>query len=261
MKRAFVVAAILSLPVYYSHCQDLAHAPAFEVASITPCKPGTAEPADERMGLVRFTFPGGRFEARATSLKFLLEWAYGILPSQHSEGPPWMGDDRYDIVAKAAGNATNAQMRLMTRTLLAERFHLKFHRESREVPVIVLSLGKAAPSLFPPKVGEEYSIRMEPQMTADKKIGSWHVVATRFSFAQLNETFSRQLERVIVNQTGMEGDFDFTLDLPFDENQPNPLDASMIIKALRDQLGLSVKLLKGPVEYLVIDSAEKATGN
>src|SRR5271156_1777131 len=144
VKRTFVVAAILSLPLQHAHCQDLAHAPAFEGASITPCKPGTPEPGEERMGMVRFTYPGGRFEAKATSLKFLLEWAYSILPSQHSDGPSWMENDRYDIVAKADGNATNAQMRLMTRTLLAERFKLKFHRETKEVPVLVVSLGKTA---------------------------------------------------------------------------------------------------------------------
>ena len=214
------------------------------------------------MGMVRFTYPGGRFDARATSLKFLLEWAYGILPSQHSDGPSWMENDRYDIVAKADGNATNAQMRMMTRTLLAERFKLKFHRETREVPVLVVSLGKTAPKLFPPKEHESYSIRIEPQMGPDRKVASWHVVATRFSFAQLNETFSRQLERVIVNQTGMEGDFDFTLDMTPDENRPNPLDPSIVIAAMRDQLGLTVKTQKGPVEFLVIDSAEKvAAGN
>jgi uncharacterized protein (TIGR03435 family) len=257
MKRTVVIAAILSLPVHHAHCQDMAHAPAFEVASITPCEPGTPEPGEERMGLVRFTYPGGRFDAKATSLKFLLEWAYGILPSQHSDGPSWMENDRYDIVAKAEGNATTAQMKLMTRTLLAERFKLKFHRETRDVPVIVISLGKTAPKLFPPKEEEKYSMRIEPQMGPDGKIASWHVVATRFTFAQLNETFSRQLERVIVNRTGMEGDFDFTLDLTPDENRPNPLDASIIIATMRDQLGLMVKSQKAPVDFLVIDNADK----
>jgi len=191
------------------------------------------------------------------SLKFLLEWAYGILPAQHSEGPSWMEDERYDIVAKAEGNVTDAQMKLMTRTLLAERFQLKVHRETKEVPVLVISQGKTAPKLFPPKEGEKYSIHVEPQMGPDQKIASWRVVATRFSFAQLNETFSRHLERVIVNQTGMDGDFDFTLDMTPDENRPNPLDPSILIAAMRDQLGLVVKSQKAPVDFLVIDGAEK----
>jgi uncharacterized protein (TIGR03435 family) len=257
MKTTLAVGAMLCFLLHEGHCQEPPHAPSFEVASIKPCQPGTPEPGEERMGLVRFTFPGGRFEAKATSLKFLLEWAYGILPSQHSEGPPWLDNDRYDIFAKAAGNATEAEMRLMTRTLLAERFKLKFHRETREVAVIVLSVGQAAPKLYPPKEEEKYSIRMEPQMGLDGKVASWHVAATRFSFAQLNETFSRQLGRVIVNRTGMQGDFDFTFDLTPDENLPNPLDGSIIMAAMRDQLGLVVKSQKAPVDFLAIDGAEK----
>ena len=67
----------------------------------------------EHAGMAQFTSPGGRFTARATTLKFLLEWAYGIQPSQHSGGPSWLGVDRYDIVAKAEGNATDDQMKLM----------------------------------------------------------------------------------------------------------------------------------------------------
>jgi uncharacterized protein (TIGR03435 family) len=173
-----------------------------------------------------------------------------------------MANDRYDIAAKAEGNATDAEIRRMTQTLLAERFKLRFHRETRDVPVIVLSLGKTAPKLFPPKPDEKNSIRVLPQMGADQKIASWHVVATRFSFAQLNQTFSRQLGRVIVNRTGMDGDFDFTLDMTPDDTQPNPLDPSIILAAMRDQLGLTVKSERAAVEFLAIDSVEKvAAGN
>ena len=210
--------------------------------------------------MVQFTSPGGRFNAQATSLKFLLEWAYGILPAQHSGGPSWLDNQRYDIVAKAAGNATDAEMKLMVRALMEERFQLKFHREMREEPVIVISLGKTAPKLFAPKEEEKHSIRVEPVMGADRKIVSWHVTATRFSLAQLSETFSRHLGSVIVNQTGMEGDFDFTLEMTPDESMPNPLDPSIILAAMRNQLGLTVKSQKSPVEFLVIDGAERVAG-
>jgi uncharacterized protein (TIGR03435 family) len=257
MKRTLAIAAIMGLSLHHGHCQDLAHAPKFEVASITPCKPGTPEPPGEHMGMVQFTYPGGRFNATATTLKYLLEWAYGILPAQHSDGPSWMPNDRYDIAATAGGDATDAQMKLMTQTLLAERFKLRFHRESREVPVVVISLGKTAPKLFPPKEGETHSIHIMPRMGADQKLTSFHVVATRFTLAQLNETFSRQLGRVIVDQTGLQGDFDFTVDLTPDEDRPNPLDPSAIIGAMRDQLNLTVKSQKAPVDFVVIDSAEK----
>ncbi len=153
-------------------------------------------------------------------------------------------------------------MKLMTRTLLADRFKLKVHRETRELPVLAVSLGKTAPKLFPAKDEEQHSLRVEPQMGPDRNPVSWRVVATRFSFAQLNDTFSRHLDCVIVNRTGMEGDFDFTLDITPDENQANPMDASVIMAAMRDQLGLVVKSEKAPVDFLVIDGAEKvAAGN
>ena len=116
-----------------------------------------------------------------------------MLPSQHSRGPAWMGNERFDTVAKAAANSTDDQMKLMTQALLAERFKLKVHRERREGPVLVVSLGKAAPKLFPPKEGEVQSLRVIPQMDSDQKVASYRVVATRFSSAQLNQTFARQL--------------------------------------------------------------------
>ena len=98
----------------HGQCQDPAKAPAFEVASITPCKPGTPEPPMEHTGMVQFTSPGGRFKADTTTVKVLLEWAYGIQPSQHSGGPSWIDTDRYDVTAKDEGNASDDQMKLIT---------------------------------------------------------------------------------------------------------------------------------------------------
>jgi uncharacterized protein (TIGR03435 family) len=211
--------------------------------------------------MIQLTFPGGRFEARATTVKYLIEWAYGIVPAQHNSLPSWMEEERFDILAKAAGPASDDEMKRMTQKMLASRFHLALHRETREVPLLILLQGKTAPKLYPAKEEEKRSIKMVPQMGPDEKVGSYRVVATRFSFATLNDVFSRQLGRVIVNQTGLEGDFDFTLDFPRDESNPNPLDATHIIDAIRDQLGLAIKSQKGPSDFLVIDGGEKPTAN
>jgi uncharacterized protein (TIGR03435 family) len=257
MIRTIITATVLVLTFGHCHCQDLAKAPAFEVASVTPCKPGTPEPPGEHMGMVQFTYPGGRFRASATTLKFLMEWAYNLQPSQHSGGPSWIESERYDIVAKAEGNATDAQQKLMVQTLLAERFQLKLHREKKKLSVFVISVGKNAPKLFPPQEGEVHSIKIVPKKDPDDKIASYHVVATRFSLSQLTDTFARQMGRVFVNETGMDGDYDFTLDLAIDEHQPKPLDPSLLINAMREQLGLSLKSQDALVDYLVIDGAEK----
>jgi uncharacterized protein (TIGR03435 family) len=207
--------------------------------------------------MVRFTAPGGRFSATATDLAFLLEWAYSIQPAQHSGGPSWMETDRYDIAAKAEGNSTDAEMKLMVQTLLADRFKLTFHRETRKLAVLAMSAGKAAPKLFPPKEGEAQSLRVVPQPGPDRKIASYHVIATQFSPSQLIDTISRPLGQIIVNETGLSGDFDFTLDLTPDDSRPNPLDPSLLFTAMREQLGLVFKSESAPVEVFVIDGAQK----
>jgi len=262
MTRFLTLAALAALSFDHAHCQEISRAPAFEVASVTPCKPGTPEPPMEHAGMVQFTYPGGRFRAEATTLKFLLEWAYDIQPSQHSDGPSWIGTDRYDVVAKAEGNATDRQMKLMVQTLLAERFALKIHREKKNLSVLAISQGKTPPKLLAPKDGEEHSLRVVPQTGPDQKTVTFRVIATRFSLAQLSDTFARQLGHVIVNETGLDGDFDFTLDLTPDETQHNPLDPSLLMAAMREQLGLTMKSQSMPVDFLVLESAEKvAAGN
>lgn len=214
------------------------------------------------MSIVQFIYPGGRFNATAIDLKYLIEWAYGILPAQLSGGPLWLSEDRYDIAAKPEGDATDAQIKRMTQALLEDRFKLKFHRETKEAPVLIVTLGKNPPKLFPPKDGERQSIRIVPRTADGQKASGYRIVATRFSFEQLNQTLARHLERVIVNQTGLEGDYDFEFELTPDENTPSPLDPTLVISALRDQLGFNVKSVRAPVESLVIDNVEKvAAGN
>ncbi len=246
----------MTLSMGYS--QDLA----FEVASVTPCKPGTPEPPGEHAGMVQFTQPGGRFRASATTAKFLFEWAYDIQTQQHSDGPSWLGSERYDIIAKAEGNATDEQQKKMVQALLADRFQLKFHREKKKLPVYVMSVGKSAPKLFPPKDGEIHSLRVMPQTNEDQKFPTYHVVATRFSLLQLTDTFARILGRVFVNETGLDGEYDFTMDLTPDESSPSPLDPTHLINAMRQQLGLTLKSQDALVDFFVIDRVERvAAGN
>jgi uncharacterized protein (TIGR03435 family) len=256
MTRTLTIGALLFASLHHAHCEDLTKALAFEVASITPCKPGTSEPPGEHAGMVQFTYPGGKFRASATTVKYLLEWAYGIQPSQHSGGPSWIDTDRYDIVAKAEGTATDDQMKRMVQTLLADQFKMKIHHESKELTAYVVSVGKTAPKLFPPKDGETHAIRVGPLVGSDKP-NAFHVVATRFSLTQLTDVFARQLGSVIVNKSGLDGEYDFTLDLAPDEGRPNPMDPTTLMTAMREQLGLTLKSQKTPVDVLVIDSAEK----
>lgn len=243
----------------HDHCQTLEHAPAFEVASITPCPAGTPQNMAEHTGVAQFTNPGGNFTARAISLKFLFEWSYGVLPAQHSAGPSWVSDERWDVLAKAPGPATDEQMKAMTRTLLAQRFGLKLRKETREMTVLEVTLGKAAPKLSAPKEGEEHELRVKPITDDNQKPVSFRIEATRFTLAQLIGVFARQLDQVMVNHTGMDGEYDFTVELTPDESRPNALHPALLLDAMQRQLGLAVKSVKTGVDYWVIEGAEKAT--
>jgi uncharacterized protein (TIGR03435 family) len=254
--------------MHHLHCQELSKAPAFEVASITPCAPGTPPAPVEHIKTAQFTSPGGRFRASATTVKVLLEWAYAIQPSEHSGGPSWIGDDCYDVIAKAEGNAiaegkaTDDRMRLMLRTLLADRFKLMLHRERKELSAYVISVGKTAPKLFPPKDGETNSVRFATQAVPDQNTVSYRIAFTRYTLKQLCDLFARQMDSVVVDRTGLNGEYDFTVELTPDESRPNPADPVLLITAMREQLGLTLKSQKTPVDVLVIDSAEKvAAGN
>src|SRR3569623_288319 len=126
MNRSVMAAAIAAFVIAFG---APGAEPAFEVASITPCPSGTPAPEMEHVGIANFVSPGGRFTARATTVVFLMEWAYGLQPWQHSDGPGWFSSDRFDIVAKADHDATENEMKQMARLFLAERIGLKLHRE------------------------------------------------------------------------------------------------------------------------------------
>ena len=125
--------------------------PHFEVASITPCKPGTQENPLLHMGAMQFVSPGGRFTASSTSLKYLIEWAYGIQSIQHTGGPAWIDTEMYDIAAKAEGNPSTADMKLMLQNLLDERFKLKLHQEQKKMTAYVISAARNSAKLTPVK--------------------------------------------------------------------------------------------------------------
>src|ERR1700722_9745088 len=132
-------------------------APVFEVASVKP-----SSPQQRIIGL--FTYPGGRITATLYTLEMLLEEALEVQPYQVSGGPHWIQVDRYDIEAKPPASSPssranppypkappNVEQRQMLATLLADRFQLKFHRETREGPVYLLVKSGKALQLQPPK--------------------------------------------------------------------------------------------------------------
>src|SRR5450755_783521 len=113
----------------------------FDVASV---KPATGNTADFRV------YPGGRLHVVGLTVNVILLEAYGLEHYQITGGPAWLGTDRFDIEAKAEGDPTKAQMMAMLQALLADRFQLKVHRESKEGNVYALVVGKSGHKLQPP---------------------------------------------------------------------------------------------------------------
>jgi uncharacterized protein (TIGR03435 family) len=228
----------------------------FEVASIAPCAPGTRLNPGLHNDSVRFVEPGGRFRANAVTVEYLIEWSYNIQSQQLVSTPAWAKQDCFDVVAKADGEVPEDQMKAMTRELLADRFKLRFHRASRELPAFIVSTGKTAPKLSPVKEGEVHGMSFERG-----PMNSYIVTATRYSLGQLNATLARALERVIVDQTGLAGEYDCTLTIVPDETQPNPMDATMILRAMKEDLGLAIEAKSASVEVMVIDGVDRPSAN
>jgi uncharacterized protein (TIGR03435 family) len=194
----------------------------------------------------------------ASSLRDLIEYAYSVRSEQISGQPGWALSVHYDLDAKAAGEGilTTAQSREMVRTLLADRFQLKVHRETQEVPVYALVAGKSGPKFKASETGATggYSVR-----TTDKGL---HMDAPNGTMEQLARQLSGTAGRPVQDRTGLTGHYVFTLDwFPADRVPPPDLDAPSMFEALQEQLGLRLESTKGPVEKLVIDHVDRPSEN
>ncbi len=237
--------------------------PAFEVASVKPAAPGGR-------GMSIGRRPGGRFTAENVPLRFLITFAYDIRDHQLTGGPAWINADRWDIVAKPAVDVPNgpegsAAIHAMVRALLADRFQLKIHKETKEMPVYALVVAKGGPKLTPsPADAKGPSIRM----------GRGKSTFTRVSLTELAQVLAGNLGRNVIDETGIQGNYDFTLEFldepvrvpgakegPDSKEAPVDSDLPSLFTAVQEQLGLKLVSKRGPVEIVVIEQAEKATEN
>jgi uncharacterized protein (TIGR03435 family) len=233
---------------------------AFEVTSVK-----SNHSTDRRFGIA--PSPGGRLRATNSTLRQLINAAYGIPDFRISGTTGWMNSDRFDIEAKAAGDPPREQMQRMLQILLADRFKLAVHRETRELPTYDLLVANGGPKFKEGKcVGQP-----GPQNPCGAFSGSaGHFFARAAKISQLTLFLSTLESRVTVDKTGLTGeyDMDFTwtpVDPPLGPGDPGqaPPDPNgpSIFAALQEQLGLRVEPSKGPVEILVVDGAEKPTEN
>ena len=220
----------------------------FDVASV---KPAAGRSADFR------NLPGGRLHITCLTLNEILLKAYGVERYQIAGGPVWLNTDSYDIEAKAEGEPNKEQMLTMLRALLADRFSLKVHRESKEGNVYALTVAKGGHKLKPP-TGDDALISLYRYDPPTEPGVHYSLAGKRATLAMIANRLGQVLGRPVIDRTGIEGEFGFKVDYAIDDN---PDSGASLPAAVQEQLGLKLEAAKGPVETLVVDHAEKPSAN
>ncbi len=261
-----LVAGCIALLASAALAQQAAPAPTttkpltFDVATIKP----TATTDFWRL----LPTPDG-YTATNVSLFKLIGEAYGIVdPKLISGGPPWIDRDKFDLEAKfdaasvpGAQNLTHAQRAAMLQPLLADRFHLKLHHETKALPVFNLVAAKGGPKMQPtPGAPADDMISSTCQYTR----GPGYAQAARCSMKNLVDALRDITGRTVIDKTGLTGLFNYTLRWTPD-NAPasatSDTSAPDIFTADQEQLGLKLEPSTAPLDVLVIDSAEPPTPN
>ena len=265
-----------------------ADAPAFEVVSIRENKSSVLDPEDSSIAFM----PGGRFVTTNWPLRLLIMGAFALQPQQLVGAPDWIDMVRYDISATAPGPLTPASSQLAIQRMLADRFGLTVHTETRELPIFALRVarddGRLGPRIKRSAIDCEAIIKANMQVRGDgpriavpqlpdgrsacgfsQRFG--RVLAGGTTMANFAQGLSRINSRIIHDRTGLTGGFDIDLEFTPDpsiyrDGAPGPgapLDpnAPSFFTALVEQLGLKLEATRAPVEVLVIDRIERPTEN
>jgi uncharacterized protein (TIGR03435 family) len=259
----------------------------FEVASIREDKGEFKSPSFALSSDDWFRETNGRFHADF-ALPTYIEFAYKIWLSGEEEKamlanlPDWVKTDRFDIEATAPLHATKDQYRLMMQALLADRFGLKIHFAQKEAPVLAMMLvkpGKPGPRLIPHAQGqacdekpkpETYPIECHGYFARPSKDGMF-LFGSRATSMDLVGKFvgslggsSEEIGRRVVDQTGLTGLWDFTMEGP-PPMQTSSLDAAStgptVLEAVQEQLGIKLKPTRAMVSVIVADHIERPTEN
>lgn len=222
--------------------------PAFDAASVRSAE-GNVRPEIK-------TSPGS-LTIRNQSLQFLVYWAYDTPPFQIN-GPTWINDARFDVIAKSDSGGDDAKLRLMLQTLLAERFGLKTHTQQKEMQVYAITLAKGGPKFQESKD--------EGPPVFDRG-GPTTLTAHRVTMKDVAIQISDPLRRPVIDETGLTGKYEIRIDVAaYMQSQAGgdgkvgeqQIDVmSVLFNALQSQLGVKLESKKATVNLLVIDRAEK----
>ncbi|HEX4319641.1 MAG TPA: TIGR03435 family protein [Acidobacteriaceae bacterium] len=264
---------------------------AFEVASVRRDPSGRFIPPPFSMDSDDNYIPTGGLFTTDTSLQTYISFAYklDLLDPGLSHLPEWVITEHYEIRARATGNPTKDQMRLMMQSLLAERFKLAIHFETRERPVLALTLikpktpglklrlhadGPACDSHEPPSPNSAANIDVFPPicneyMAIDKPDHKILTGARNTTVELMAAFFSNigQLGRPVVDHTGLNGPIDFTMEYTPDSNAasgtsaPPDLKGETFLEAVKEQLGLKLEPTKARLDIPVVDHVERPSEN
>lgn len=231
----------------------------FDVASVKSSQ--LSNPNGERNRRENISTEPGSLTMRNVSLKSAVLWAYGVRDNQVS-GPGWIGDERYDILAKTATAADDAQLKRMLQALLADRFKMTVHHETKVLSMYALVVDKNGLKLTAGDPAGKTKMQPDGQK----------VTFTDTSIAEIADLLSNAATRAlnlpesVVDQTGLNGRYNFTIDagafmqklMENPAQQPDP-DAviNLVQEVLQKQMGLRGDLRKAPADVIVVDRAEK----
>jgi len=232
--------------------------PHFDVASV--------KPSEERGMMYVRPLAGGRLVVNAPARLMLMN-AYGVQFSQLAGAPDWLNSETWSVDARAEGNPTRDHLMLMLRSLLEERFHLKAHHESREMPVYALTVARNGPKLPAPNPEAcTTPVPGKPEPTAPP-CGRVRISMSpqgvlmeggTAAISELTRVLAVPLSRPVVDHTGLGGAYDIRLLFTEDASDAS---STGIFTAIQEQLGLKLESVKAPIDVLVIDHIERPTIN
>jgi len=233
--------------------------PQFEVASIKPASPSAPPPGRlTRIEAIIGTSPG-LLTARSATLKELIVGAYSLERYQVAAGPEWIESARFEVQGKAAGAASRQQLLLMLRPLLADRFKLAFHRETKEMAVYALTVAKDGPKFQTSKAWPESKPHPLNHLGYDVDMAWLATYLTHLGS-----------DMPVIDKTGLAGKYDLDLDMgriaaaASTDAGGTPGMGAMFqatVNAVEDQLGLKLVRTKAPLDIFVVDHAERPSKN
>jgi uncharacterized protein (TIGR03435 family) len=230
---------------------QIPHPSEFEVASVRPVPPSV------EFHQTVFSVRPGHFDAEFAALRQLAGVAYGIQRVRIVGGPELMDSDLYEVHARAeSASATVDQVREMLQALLADRFKLTVHRETRQLPAYTLSLEKGGSKLVESKDPDA-----KPIVSPESRQGAVRISFQNVSIAGLVNTVANVLGNPVRDETGLTGRYNFTLEWTPPARLAAGDSGPSIEDAVWEQLGLRLEARKLATEVMVVDHAEKASEN